>query len=210
MLPLLTSMLKAAEENFAAVGGILVALSLIFKKVRSGWAWLLRWVSAPYRRRCEKLDLILQKVEFIERELQYNGGSTLRDMVGSLAMRQRMQFWKSRSPSIELDRDACVKGVSETACRLFAVADPAELYVRNWLGFVEAGRVDDFLHSFAESVRFRSQMKFDFAMRDANRKPLGVWELHLSPVTPEGASHPVYSGYFRPVDDVAKAQAVGL
>ena len=79
-MPLIT-LLKSAQEHLGAVTAIVASLSLLFPKVRAGILWVWRWVRGPARRRSEKLDLILQKVVTIEREMQYNGGSTLRDMV---------------------------------------------------------------------------------------------------------------------------------
>lgn len=197
------------DHHVKLLGSIIAGLLLLIPRVRDLAAIPLRWIGR--RMGAGKLDEILEisksnadKIALIESQMLFNGGNSLRDMLVVVVNRQQQQFWRSLRPSVEIDGDAMVTLVSESACQLFGVLDPQALRMRNWLRFVDGGRVDDFLHAYVETVSRGSSFSFEFELKRESGDPIGRWELRLNPVTLPGMSRQVYSGYFRPVDDRAK------
>lgn len=201
-------LLKAANDHLAVIVTITGSLAVLIPRVRAAigmvWAWIM------LRAGFGKLDEILKKVTAIERELNFNGGNSIRDIVVMQHNRQKEQFWRSLRPSLEIDGDAMVNLVSESACHLFDLADPEELYRRNYLRFVDGGRVGDFLNAFKDTVASRSRFTFVMPLKCIRGNPLGMWEIRLSPLTQPGMSKVLYSGYFKPVCDKAKEVAASI
>lgn len=196
------------DDHLKLILTVAAVLSLLVPKVRRIVRWVCSWIGK--RLGGAKLDEILlltrqnaDKVAFIENELLFNGGSTLRDMVHITVSRQNQQFWRSLRPSIEMDGDAMVRMVSESLCNLIGVHDPQEFRDRNWLRFVQNGVVDDFLRSFSETAALGSSFSFDFQLRTFSGKQIGRWELRLVQVAKMHGGKAVYEGFFRPVDAVA-------
>jgi hypothetical protein len=109
-----------------------------------------------------------------------------------------------------MDADAQVLHVSESLCKLMGVYTPADLYLRNWLRCVEAGRVDEFITAFIANVKFKSDFDFVFDIQTKDGDERGQWKLIMSDVTPQGYSKTIYSGFFKPMDEKAKEAAKSL
>ena len=196
-------LLKAVETYPATTATLGTFLPLLFPQVR-------RWFGKVWKtlRKDSGIQVqILEKVTKIEKEMQYNGGNSIRDIVTIQVNRQKAQFWRSARPSMEMGRDVQVQLVSESLCHLFGVADPQQVLSRNWLNFI-SGRVDEFLIGFENAVRFHSGINFHLPIRADDGTDQGVWELRLSPITAPDSVRPLYSGYFKPID--ARAQEVAI
>lgn len=207
--------LESLNNHLALLVAISGALVILVPRVRKAVVWCLRWVGGNLGGK--KLDRILALAETnraeikdtraeiseVRRQFEFNGGSTMFDMLHVVVRRQNQGFWRSLRPAIEMDENAMVELVSESLCNLIGVHDPQELRDRNWLRFVESGRVDDFLRAFADTTDFRSSFAFDMDLRSYSGVPLGRWELRLAPVSHPTARRKLYEGYFRPVTDDA-------
>lgn len=194
------------ESHPTTYGAFAALLSLFVPQVR-------RVIAATWRKigaRGHKLDLILTKVTNIETEIQFSNDTSTKQEVALLKKRFHLDFWRATKPSIEMDGDAQVLHVSETLCKLMGVWTPADLHLRNWLRCVEAGRVDEFLTAFVESVKFKSDFDFVFRLQTKAGAPQGQWKLIMADVTPSGYSKTIYSGFFKPMDDRAKEVAQDL
>jgi len=194
------------ESHPTTYGAFAALLSLFFPQVR-------RLLAATWRKigaRGHKLDLILTKVTNIETEIQFSNDTSTKQEVALLKKRFHLDFWRATKPSIEMDGDAQVLHVSETLCKLMGVWTPADLHMRNWLRCVEAGRVDEFLTAFVESVKYKSDFDFVFSVQTKAGALQGQWKLIMADVTPSGYSKTIYSGFFKPMDDRAKEVAQDL
>lgn len=194
------------ESHPTTYGAFAALLSLFVPQVRRVLAATWRKVGA----RGHKLDLILTKVTNIETEIQFSNDTSTKQEVALLKKRLHLEFWRATKPSIEMDGDAQVLHVSETLCRLMGVYTPADLHLRNWLRCVEAGRVDEFLSAFIETVKFKSDFDFVFVIQTKNGENQGTWKLIMADVTPPGYSSTIYSGFFKPLDAKAKEIATTL
>lgn len=200
------NILELVEKNVTATCAIISGLLTLIPQVRTG-------IKAVWKKCCtrgQKLDLILVKVTNIETEIQFSNDTSTKQEVALLKKRFHLDFWRATKPSIEMDGDAQVIHVSETLCRLMGVWTPADLHLRNWLRCVEAGRVDDFLSSYVESVKFKSDFDFVFTIQTKSGVSQGQWKLIMADVTPPGYSKTIYSGFFKPLDDRAKEIAKDL
>ena len=200
------NILELVEKNITATAAVVSGLLTLIPQVRTG----LKTVWKKCCTRGRKLDLILVKVTNIETEIQFSNDTSTKQEVALLKKRSYLQFWRASKPSIEMDGDAQVVHVSETLCRLMGVWTPADLHLRNWLRCVDGGRVDDFLSSYIETVKFKSDFDFVFAIQTKGGVNQGMWKLIMSDVTPPGYSKTIYSGFFKPMDDRAKEVATEL
>lgn len=153
---------------------------------------------------------VASDVKLIKQEVQFSNDTSTKQEVALLKRRQHLDFWRAPRPSIEMDGDAQVLHVSETLCKLMGVYTPNDLYLRNWLRCVEAGRVDEFLSAFIETVKFKSDFDFVFSIQTKNGENQGQWKLIMADVTPAGYSKTIYSGFFKPLDERAKEVAQNL
>lgn len=211
------NLLEFVEKHPSTISALGVFLPLLFPQVRTWLRGILRKLGARKRKFEAKLDQILDEVyqvksevSEIKTEVQFSNDTSTKQEVALLKKRSQIQFWRQNKPSIEMDGDAQVLHVSETLCRLMGVWTPGDLYMRNWLLCVEASRVDDFLSAFSSTVKFKSDFDFVFAVQTKSGDDQGVWKLMISDVTPPGYSKPIYSGFFKPMDDRAKEVAADL
>lgn len=185
---------------------VIPLLTLLSKRVRGIFGKAFRWVFSGRI----LLREVATDVKQIKEEVRFSNDSSTKQEVALLKKRQFLDFWRSARPSIEMDSDAQVIHVSESLCKLMGVYTPADLYLRNWLRCVEAGRVDEFLSAFIETVKFKSDFDFVFSIQTKDGDNRGHWKLIMSDVTPPGYSKTIYSGYFKPLDDEAKKVAAEL
>jgi len=209
--------IKFVEEHPSTISALGVFLPLLFPQVRGFLKIAWRRVGAGKRTFEAKIDKILTEVAAVKGEVseikvevQFSNDTSTKQEVALLKNRSHLDFWTKTKPSIEMDGSAQVLHVSETLCRLMGVWTPADLYLRNWLRCVESGRVDDFLSSFIETVKFKSDFDFVFKIQTKDGIDQGQWKLIMSDVTPTGYSKTIYSGHFRPIDARAKEIASGL
>lgn len=171
--------------------------------------WMARACSWMFSSRV-LLREVATDVKAIKQEVQFSNDTSTKQEVALLKKRQFLDFWRAARPSIEMDGDAQVIHVSETLCRLMGVYTPADLHLRNWLRCVEPGRIDEFLASFVETVKFKSDFDFVFTIQTKNGENQGQWKLIMADVTPPGYSKTLYSGFFKPMDDRSKEVATTL
>ena len=202
MKPLI-EFLEAHPTSYAAFAAL---LSLAFPKIRKFLGKFFAWASTGRK----LLQEVAADVRQIKQEVQFSNDTSTKQEVALLKKRFHIDFWRSTKPSIEMDGDAQALHVSETLCRLMGVYTPADLYLRNWLRCVEAGRVDDFLSSYVESVKFKSDFDFVFVIQTKSGENQGTWKLIMADVSPTGYSKTIYSGFFKPLDDRAKEVAEEL
>lgn len=200
-----------AVENYIESHPVLFAtlaalLPLLFPSVRAALSRAAQWAFSGRR----LLREVATDVKAIKEEVRFGNDTSTKQEVALLKKRQFLEFWRATKPSIEMDGDAQVLHVSETLCRLMGVWTPADLHLRNWLRCVEAGRVDEFLAAFVESVKFKSDFDFVFTIQTKAGEKQGQWKLIMADVTPAGYSKTIYSGFFKPMDDRAKEVATEL
>lgn len=187
-------------------GPLSAIATLAFPRMRKLYGRFLAWLFSSRT----LLREVASDVKLIKQEVQFSNDTSTKQEVALLKRRQFLDFWRSPRPSIEMDGDAQVIHVSETLCRLMGVYTPTDLHLRNWLRCVEAGRVDEFLSAFVETVKFKSDFDFMFSIQTKNGENQGQWKLIMADVTPPGYSKILYSGFFKPIDERAKEVAAAL
>jgi PAS domain-containing protein len=204
--------LDLANEHITVLLAIATGLTLLIPKVRELIGILARrgrqWVGG------NKLDILLEtsaRVESrliaIEKELNFNGGRSSKDMLFLLAKYREHDFWRIGRPAIEMDETAQVNLVSEAACRLFCVNNPQDLYRRSWLRFIASDQVDEFLRAYEQTANYASHFVYRLHIHCQEGHDRGEWELRASPISPEDSSRKLYSGYLSPVCEKAKSVA---
>ena len=195
------------ETHSTTIATVVVPLlSLFSKRIRSLLKKSVSWLFSSRT----LLREVATDVKAIKQEVQFSNDTSTKQEVALLKRRQHLDFWRSPRPSIEMDGDAQVIHVSETLCRLMGVYTPTDLHLRNWLRCVEAGRVDEFLSAFVETVKFKSDFDFMFVIQTKDGANQGQWKLIMADVTPHGYSKTIYSGFFKPLDERAKEIAGAL
>lgn len=163
-----------------------------------------------------KVQAVDGKVKSVQDQVQTNGGSSLKDSVlrtenalkQVIAAQVRFEnyrqddFWTRNRPGLELDGSGLAILASEAACHLFKVSDPDELLNHSWLRFLDAHHVDTFTRSFRDTSATSSIFSFTIRIKDKDRNDRGEWEFKATPIDVERAKR--YSGFFSPVDAVAK------
>lgn len=220
------NILDTLNARLAILAGIVTSLLVLLPQVRAviakGWSFIGRIFGGS------KMDLILaatvhtretmesiqavgmqngERLAKIEKELQFNGGRSAKDMLYLLARFREHDFWRIGRPAIEMDGLAQICLVSEAACRLFCVNNPQELYRRSWLRFIDSTQVEDFLSAFKETVGFSSEFVFTVRVHCNSGRDRGLWQIRASPITPEDSERKLYSGCLSPACDVAKEVA---
>lgn len=199
------NILQWIEDHPQTLGLALPALAFFFPQPRAIFGRIWKWFRSEHRKQEEFRATVLDKLGYIEGEMKFNGGNSLRDIVWQLRNHQRASLWREARPSLEIGENAKIDCVSETACHLFAVADTGILLDRNWFNCVDGG-LDEFLIAYKEAISFGSStLVFPLMLKTYDGIPLGRWELRLNLITQKAAKNPKFSGYFRPADDIAKA-----
>lgn len=193
------------EAHPQTLGIVFPILAFIFPQPRAVVVRIWKWWRSERKKQEEFRATVLDKLGYIEGEMKFNGGNSLRDIVWQLRNHQRASLWREARPSFEIGDNAKIDAVSETACHLFAVADTGILFDRNWFNCVDGG-LDDFLTAYKEAIEFGSStLVFPLMLKTYDGSPLGRWEMRLNMITQPAAKNPKFSGYFRPVDATAKA-----
>lgn len=139
----------------------------------------------------------------IEKEMKFNGGRTIKDMLFLNFNYRRYDFRRLSYPALELDGDAQVMLVSDMTCRLFGVTNPEDIKRRSWLSFIDKVPVDDFLSAYQQAVRFQSEFNWVLSIRTGAGEMRGQWELRASPISETNAVNKIYSSVLTPVDELA-------
>lgn len=194
------------ETHPTTIASVIVpTMALFFPQVRSALPKLWRWLRNERMKQEEFRKTVLDKLGYIESEMRFNGGNSIRDIVWQLRNQHRANLWRALRPSLEIGLSAKIDAVSETACHLFGVSDTALILDRNWFNCVDGG-LDDFLRAYDEAISFGSStLVFPLALKTYEGKPRGKWEMRLNLITQKGAKAPKFTGYFRAIDDIAKA-----
>lgn len=209
---MIQELLDFVEKHPASVGALIAVVPLFPKGRRlisRAWGWLR---GEPSRKQLmDKLDAVLGQLTNIEKQVNYNGGKSVKDMLFLLFRYREHDFWRIGIPAFEMDENGQMVLVSEAACKLFGVSSPDSLKRRSWLRFVSHigtegnGVVDDLLAAYADTVKFNSEFLIQFHITQHNGCSRGHWEMRGSPISHENASAKVYSCHLSPVDDVARA-----
>lgn len=203
----LLAWIESHPTTFGAIATPIAALvSLAFPQIRRMLKRATAWTFSGRT----LLREVATDVKQIKEEVRFSNDTSTKQEVALLKRLRHLDFWRAPRPCIEMDGDAQVLHVSETLCKLMGVYTPNDLYLRNWLRCVEAGRVDEFLSAFIETVRFKSDFDFVFTIQTKSGENRGQWKLIMADVSPSGYSKTIYSGFFKPLDDAAKEVAKSL
>lgn len=221
-----------------ALGSIIDFFRTGGERVRQVWRgglWLGRILLSPIlmpfllmkdRQRAEKdrmnmlgkLDDLLEKskamsgeIDLVKREVQYNGGSSMKDMMVLVELSRHDDFRRQRIPAFECTRECRNVIVSDPFMDLVGAVQEEELEGLNWLGFVNLEDRELLLTSLMATVSqggsFRGRSRWNHREGD----DLGVWEMVAHPVRrkampgdPRAATIIRYRGILQPVDPKAR------
>lgn len=194
------------ENHPATIGVLAPLLALCSTRVRKWCSKAFNWLFSSRH----LLREVATDVKIIKEEVQFSGTTSTKQEVELLKNHHFLDFRMSMRPKIQLDENAMAIIVSDVLCKLMGVWNPADLTRRNWLSRMEAGRIDEFIQSYQQAVKFRSQFEFAFRVITPHEVDHGEWKLILHDVTPSNYSGVIYSGEFNPMDDKAKEVAGNL
>ncbi len=163
------------------------------------------------------------KVDLVKYQVQTNDGGSLKDSVLRIEKQQadlvigqsallkgqtrleshrQNDFWTRPRPGLEMDSIGRVSLASEAACRLFKVSDPDQLLNHSWQRFLDGHHIAEFRSAFRETAESNSIFRFVISIRVDGGEDRGEWEFKAIPIDMEDPKR--YSGFFAPVDPVAK------
>lgn len=162
------------------------------------------------------------KVEEVQRDLVFNGGSTIRDMMALVESDRQESFWLQRCPAFECLPDGSNILVSEPYLVLTAVRVDDELGQMDWGQFIFAEDLPGYLSAWREAAALGSVFRARARWTSKLRENRGMWEVLATPIKASGtvvhsrgsiclASDAKiqrkilrYRGRLMPVDDVAR------
>lgn len=207
-------LLEFSEKHLGVIASILTSLGVIWaarKPLGRLSAECMFLIRGPFviRQMLNEMNVAVNQIRY---QVQTNDGGSLKDAVmrteqsvGQLKSFRKHDFWTAPKPGFELDGDGKVFAATEASCRLFRVADTDELTVHSWLRFLDGSRVNDFMRSFRETSASGSLFQFSIRLRSGPGENRGEWEFRATLIDHSGSK--LYSGYFTPVDETAKAIA---
>jgi PAS domain-containing protein len=214
---------KYIETHPVLIGLIIAAAPFLFPAVRRlafrGW----RWFGSLFpgnKKVLEEIEKLSKSVEDVKYQVQTNDGGSLKDSVLRTEKRldqviqnqirfesyRQHDFWTKRSACLEMDADAKVSLANQAACRLFRVSDPDELVNHSWLRFLDSHRIGEFKQSFRDTAESGSIFRFSILIKSDDGESRGEWEFNATPIDFEEPKR--YSGFFAPVDSIAKSIAL--
>lgn len=213
---------RILNENLAVFAGIVVSLGAIFavpplrRLVLAAWGAIKGYATGPLllKEMVAEVRSIREDVSTVKREVQVNGGGSMKDSLARLELGQarsenfrQHDFWTQGRPAMELDGHGQVNLVSEAMVRLFHVSTPEDLYRRSWLRFLDGEDVTDFIESFVRTAKSDSRFRFAIRIRGNANEDRGEWEFRAQPIKPDIGGEKLYSGHWVPIDETAKAVA---
>lgn len=212
--------LNFIESHPVACGLFVAAAPFVFPRVRRTLFNIIKTCSFIRSGRediLSELSRIRAAVDSVSYQVHSNDGGSLKDstnrmetsinrlMAGQVRLESYRQhdFWTRPRVGLEMDSTGHVSLVSEAACRLFGVVDPSELKSHSWVRFLDPQRSDDFMRAFCETSESSSLFRFAILLRDSSGNSRGEWEFKANPI--DFAEPKLYSGFFAPVDGLAKS-----
>ena len=209
--------LKPVSDNIEAATVIGGALAMVFRTTRrfvlGAPAAIWKFFRSPFiiLEKVERIEdrqiEIASRLERVEKENQFNGGSSNKDMLTKQEAYRRHDFWTSGRPQMEMDGDAQVSLTSEALCRLFGVSTPDDVMRRSWLRFVDAAEVGDLLKVFKGAVETDSMFRYAANIYNSSGDCQGFWEIQAQQIMPSVHGKKLYYGTMAPLDAKAKEMA---
>lgn len=200
---------------------ILAALAFIAatERVRNrlGGCWVkIRHFATRGRRRDEAIQKLSETVEVIsfsvqeiQKELQPNGGGSLKDKVESTALSVRylldineQTFRNVLFPAFQCDEEGKNLIVSNSYLEFLGVSDVQELELLGWQGFIDKNDLERYARAFRVASESKSSFRSPARFISANGEQLGEWLVEGSRLS-DGR----YLGKFVPNDEKAEAIA---
>lgn len=206
---------KQLAEQLAPYAGIAASISGIYL-FRQTVSQVVKGCWRPFRfflDLASSIEHLSTMVADVQHQVKTNNGSSLKDAVvrvetqmhnvvesfSVLDQYRQNAFWREPRPCIELDRSGQAILVSEATCRLFAIVNPDDALRYSWLQFLEGRHVEELKRCYKETAVTGSLFRFTIQIFDEDRRDRGHWEFKATPIGPE-----LYSGFFSPVDEIAK------
>lgn len=207
--------LSIIAQILGSIGAILAVVFLIFPQLRPVLLNALRVLFAPLTAPwgIRKLG---RDVDDVRKQLSKDSGWISRGLA-DLELGQRLledhrkhNFLIQPRPAFEMDSDANVLMASGMAARLFAVEYDSALRGLSYLMFLASNDVEEFKISFLSTAKAASEFRFEVAMHDSRRKPIGVFEWRCRPIGPRINGHLIYTANLYPISETARATAARL
>lgn len=207
------------ETHPVLISILIAAAPLLFPQVRAllmqGWKWLASFFPGN-KLVLDEIAKLAKSVQEVKYQVQTNDGGSLKDSVLRTEKKlaqvignqtrfesyRQHDFWTRSRPGMEMDANGKVSLASEAACRLFRVSDPEELFSHSWLRFLDSHHVGTFMQTFRDTAASSSIFRFGIIIRAHDGESRGEWEFKATPIDHEEPKR--YSGFFAPVDAVAK------
>ena len=153
------------------------------------------------------LEDISKRIEYIDSELRFNGGSSLKDQVVKISNLMDNDFWIRPQPAFLCLDDGKNNQVSQAYCQMVSVGSFDELEKLNWRMFIDPMDIDGYDVLWESAFKDKQGFVTVVNIIDQYQEPRGKWRLRITPIKPmirkehEGY---LFAGHYTPVDDLAK------
>lgn len=200
---------KMAGWATAICGAIMAVMGLFADgRAKLGEAWsgvkaFGRACKVPFRAPWAVMRME-RKMELMETELSFNGGSSLKDVVTRAEGMRRHHFAVQARPAFMCIGSGEIFELSDALCQLCGVWDKAKLYGHNWLVHLYVEDVEDVQGIMASAAAARSAFRLRVRIREERGDYAGLWEVIANVILDKPTGQVQYAASFKPADDVAK------
>lgn len=158
--------------------------------------------------RVDLLEKISERIEYIDKELRFNGGGSLKDQVVKITHLMENDFILKAQPVFMCLEDGSNSQVSHAYCKLVGVDSISELQDLNWRMFIHPDDIDEYDRLWTKALHEKQGVVTIIGVRDQLQNERGRWRVRITPIKPvvrkveEGY---LFIGHFTPVDDLAKS-----
>lgn len=158
--------------------------------------------------RVDLIEKISEKIEFIDSELRFNGGGSIKDQVVKITHLMENDFVLKAQPVFMCLEDGTNSQVSHAYCELVGVNSLLELQNLNWRMFIDPDDVDNYDRLLTNALHEKQGVITIVGIRDQMQNNRGRWRVRITPIKPSvrkvGEGY-LFIGHFTPVDDVARS-----
>lgn len=150
----------------------------------------------------EHFPRLLDSVQNIERELNFNGGATVKDAVAFLMKESEIAFWQLARPAFRCLSNGSNQLVSEAYCVLVGISREEFLSHLGWRQFIHEEDRDTYYDSWIDASSTASGFTHTARFQLADGSPRGKWRVRIVPLT-EKEEDLLWVGFLTPEDDLA-------
>jgi PAS domain-containing protein len=146
------------------------------------------------------------RLKNVEKEISFNGGSTMKDTLRIVKAEMEASFWLNPRPSFRTTSNGVNVLVNEAYCHLCGVSSESLLKL-NWRNFADdEEQLDDYTRRWIESSKEFSQFSGKLKIKNYKNEYKGEWIIKIRPLGPienNDKDDYLWHGSLYPFDKVA-------